>query len=209
MRHFLSTVAVVALLAIPALADPLQDGLQNQAQGQLQGQQQGQVQGQAQGQGQAQFSSNKNFNANQNSAYSGSAAGAAAFNKGNVFKNQTNVDASTDVEAEPAIAPNVTLTSANCIGSASAAGAGGGVVSLGFGVTISYDDCFKIEVAKTYIAMGLTDKATAVLESIEFVNEAVNPEPETVALPGADGRYSELPNGEVIAWKTPRIQPVE
>ena len=192
--YALTLSTAVLLAASPVLADTV-FGNQSNAYGGQGGaggnaaQSQGQAQGQHQGQGQSQSVNNANFNANSNKNYntavsgSHSSSGAAAFNKGNSLStsNTTNVDASTEVNAEPAIAPNVSLTSSSCIGSVSGSGAGGGIVSIGLGGTFQYDDCLKNEIAKTYISMGMRDKAAAVLESIDFIRDVVKAEKPVAA----------------------------
>lgn len=177
LTTLLASAAVAAALALPAQASGLLGGNeQNQNQGQQQGQHQGQAQGQLQGQSQHSININSNKSSSSSrsssSAAAGAAAGAAAVNKGNAFSSTTNVDASTRVDAEPAYAPNVSLTSSGCIGSVGVSGGGLGVFSVGFGTTWESEDCFKIEAAKVYLAIGDKAKAVAVLESIAYIGQA-------------------------------------
>lgn len=105
----------------------------------------------------------------------------------------TSVTNSTSVDAEPAIAPNVALTSANCIGSVGAGIGAGGVVSLGFGTTIADDDCFKMELAKIYFAIGNPTRGYQILESTRWVQDLKHKAIEKSEVPGTSGPLTLTP----------------
>lgn len=172
--------ALFALMFLPATAFAFLDQDQSQGQSQSQAQSQGQSQGQAQGQ--AQKSVNKNYNSNT----AGAAAGAAAASKAKAGAvsgaaagsysggNSVTVSNDTDVDAEPAYAPNVSLTSHDCIGSLGVSGGGGGVFSFGIGTTRVYEDCERRELVKLAKALGDDVAARKLFYSITLVQRAMS-----------------------------------
>lgn len=184
-----TTAAVLAALTLPAQAGSLVDlGNSNaQAQSQQQGQAQGQLQGQHQSSTNVNVNDNHSHSSSRSNAVSGSISGAAAVNRGNSFSSSTSVDASDDIDAEPAYAPNVNLTSSGCIGSIGGSGGGMGLFSVGFATTMESRDCFKLEAAKIYLSMGDKAKAVAVMESVSYIGEAVGMKTAAAVPGGATG----------------------
>lgn len=119
---------------------------------------QGQLQGQAQGQLQGQA-------------------------QGQKTNTRLSVNVRGDDVRPPAYAPNVSLTSSNCIGSNGASVGALGIASIGIGWTKEHVSCLKNEIAKTLFAMGKPKEAFALLRSISFVNSAVGGPRQTSAVP--------------------------
>ena len=140
---------------------------------------QGQAQQQQQGQQQKSINNNTNYNANSatagaasaSKAKAGAVSGAAAgsYSGG----NSVTVSNDTDVDAEPAYAPNVSLTSHDCIGSLGVSGGGGGVFSFGIGTTRVYEDCERRELVKLAKALGDDVAARKLFYSITLVQRAM------------------------------------
>ena len=139
---------------------------------------QGQAQQQQQGQQQKSVNSNTNYNAagatagaaSASKAKAGAVSGAAAgsYSGG----NSVTVSNDTDVDAEPAYAPDVSLTSHDCIGSLGISGGGGGVFSFGVGTTRVYEDCELRELVKLAMTMGDIKLAKQLFFSISLVQKA-------------------------------------
>jgi len=174
MKFYTPIVAAIVVVAATSVA--FADNI-GQQQGQAQAQGQGQLQEQRQQQGQTSFNKNTNvnknanFNASSSRSAAGAAAGAAAFNKGNDVNTSVNV-AGDDIDP-PAYAPNVSLTSSHCIGSAGGSGGGLGLFSVGFAMTTEVVNCFKIEVWKGLIGSKRFDEADKLLNSIDWYKEAM------------------------------------
>lgn len=156
---------------------------------------QGQAQQQQQGQQQKSINNNTNYNANSatagaasaSKAKAGAISGAAAgsYSGG----NSVTVSNDTDVDAEPAYAPDVSLTSHDCIGSLGISGGGGGVFSFGVGTTRVYEDCELRELVKLAMTMGDLKLAKELFFSISLVQKAT-------AKPGHKVQVTEA--GEVV-----------
>lgn len=151
-----------------------------------------------------------NSNKNYNSDFNANTNVNGAVSKGNTTSTTVKVEGDR-IEAEPAIAPNVTLTSANCIGSISGSGAGGGVISIGLGGTFQYEDCLKNEVAKTFISMGMNKEARDLLLSVGFVNEALVQKDADTGVRTTPAMYQRVAyeatgqSGDPVSWAAPRL----
>ena len=186
MRSIIIATAAAALFISGPVFAQSQDvrikTLKVKNKGNIQGQQQGQQQKQQQGQQQKQGIRNSG-NSRSSSRASGNRQRQGIKNSGNSRNynrnrnsargNKTNVTVEGDDIPPAAYAPNINLTSSNCIGSASASGGGGGIISIGFGATFTYESCLKNEVAKTLIAMGRKEEAFRVLASIDYIGKHI------------------------------------
>jgi len=136
---------------------------------------------------------NKGGDASANAAAAAAAsAKATAIGVGvgiaNAGGQSTSVSNSTKVDAEPAIAPSIALTSANCIGSVGGGVGAMGVVSLGFGTTVSVEDCFKMEAAKIYFSLRSPQAyqmGLKLMESTKWVREIRAAEAPTSLVPSS------------------------
>jgi hypothetical protein len=186
-KRFLAGVLMSATLVLftsTAFAFNDQTNNNNQSQVGINDQDQLQLQGQQQGIFDSGNSSNTNRNTNTNlnsqgqdqDQYQGQKQGQANIGLGSGNKTSVELNQTSRVDAEPSYAPDVSLTSSGCIGSAGVSGGGGGVFSFGVATTTSSEECFKIEIAKILIASGKTDEAMKLLLSIDYVGEVLNPE---------------------------------
>lgn len=140
-------------------------------------------------------------------ATAGAAAGAVSGAAAKAGDNNVTIrDGDTDVDAEPAYAPNVTLTSNGCIGSVSGSGGGGGLISVGAGFTIIYEDCMKLEFAKFLLAAGRVDEAIKLTNSVDYVRAALS-DPGHVAQVSDSGEVQqvELTSANVPYWCSTRV----
>ena len=128
-------------------------------------------------QNQGQYQGQKAYGGNAR-AYGGEAEAKARASSGSYAKGGASGGNVFTVQGDdidpPAYAPSINLTSHGCIGSTSGSGGGVGLVSLGFGTTEEHRRCTLLEAAKVFIALKQYDKAIILLNSIDWVGEALD-----------------------------------
>jgi len=88
--------------------------------------------------------------------------------------NVTEFNSRSEVNAQPAIAPDLAgLVGSQCMGSVTASGAGGGIVSIGFGTTYVDHDCELRAFAASLLAVGERQAAISILMDNKEVKNAI------------------------------------